>query len=133
MTKKKAPTKKTVKTSDDDVAPPFEHSLAELRMIVSALEQGNLTLSDSLEQYENGVRSLKNCYRALDEAQSKIEILIDLDDDGRLVTAPFDGSATGFNSGRLNDPGNDGSDDGQDDAREDDEENADVDDPNRLF
>ena len=63
-------------------------------MIVGELETGNLTLTESLEKYEQGVANLKSCYAALNEAQRRIELLVDLDDDGNLVTRPFDDTAS---------------------------------------
>ena len=97
MDRKKTPSKKSKKaTAAEKQSPDFEASIDRLRDIVTSMEHGNLTLSGSLEKYEEGVKCLKDCYRALDEAKQRIELLIDLDDDGRLVTTPFDSSATGF-------------------------------------
>ena len=87
MAKKKAK-KKSPKT------PPFEESLESLRQTVSELENGNLTLSESLEKYEQGVASLKQAYDALNTAQQQIEMLVDLDEEGNLVTRPFDNTAS---------------------------------------
>ncbi|MEM7453189.1 MAG: exodeoxyribonuclease VII small subunit [Planctomycetota bacterium] len=93
--KKKHAAKKSPRKEGAD-APDFESSIERLRDVVTAMEQGNLSLSGSLEKYEEGVKCLKDCYRALDEAKRKIELLIDLDEDGRLVTTPFDTAASGF-------------------------------------
>lgn len=73
---------------------PFELSLDKLRDLVGQLETGNLTLSESLDKYEQGVACLKTCYEALNQAQRRIELLVDLDDEGNLVTAPFDDTAS---------------------------------------
>ncbi|MCH2179260.1 MAG: exodeoxyribonuclease VII small subunit [Mariniblastus sp.] len=70
---------------------PFEQSFLELQEIVSQLEQGQLTLGDSLEKYEQGIQHLRNCYSALDQAEQKIELLVDLDDQGRMITHRFAG------------------------------------------
>ena len=88
---KKTPKKKTKKT---DEAPPFEDSLEQLQQTVTQLEEGNLSLSDSLEQYEKGIASLKLAYQALNAAQQRIELLVDLDEEGNLVTRPFDNTAS---------------------------------------
>lgn len=72
-----------------NIAPTFEESLETLRKIVNELEHGNLTLSQSLEKYEQGVRSLKECYDNLQQAQRKIEKLVQIDQNGNLVTEPF--------------------------------------------
>ena len=83
-------------------AVPFESALEQLKEIVSELENGNLTLSDSLEKYEQGVKNLKDCYQALEQAQKKIELLVKLDDNGNLVTRPFDDTATKQPARQLN-------------------------------
>jgi exodeoxyribonuclease VII small subunit len=88
----KSADKKKARVAKDDV--PFEESLAKLRSAVDELENGNLTLSDSLEKYEQGVANLKQCYAALNSAQRQIEMLVDLDEEGNLVTRPFNDAAT---------------------------------------
>ncbi len=85
MAKKKSSSKKT---------PAFEVSLESLNEVVQQLEDGSLSLSDSLDQYEQGVKHLKNCHQALKSAQRRIELLVKLDEDGNLVTSDFDDSAT---------------------------------------
>lgn len=87
--------KKTAKPkSDPKEQPSFEDSLESLHGVVEQLEDGQLSLSDSLAQYEQGVKHLKNCHTALSEAQRKIELLVKVDKDGNLVTQDFDASAT---------------------------------------
>ena len=68
----------------------FEESLQRLEQIVRQLEQGQLGLSESLECYEEGIKHLKGCYRALEAAERKIELLAGVDAEGRPVTKPFD-------------------------------------------
>lgn len=84
--------KKTVAKKEAEV--PFETSLENLRFIVSEMESGQLTLTESLEKYEQGIHNLKQCFAALEKAQRKIELLVNLDDDGNLVTQPFNDEAT---------------------------------------
>ena len=81
-------------TSAKSEMPSFETSLESLQEVVQELEDGQLSLSDSLEQYEQGVKHLKNCHAALKSAERKIELLVKLDKDGNLVTQDFDDSAT---------------------------------------
>lgn len=73
---------------------PFETSLNQLKAIVRELEEGNLSLSDSLEKYESGMKYLKQCHLALEAAEKKIELLVRVDEDGNLITEPFDDSPT---------------------------------------
>ncbi len=84
--------KKTAKNASKDV--PFEASLEQLRTVVGELEAGNLSLGESLEKYESGITSLKACYAALNAVQQRIELLVDLDEEGNLVTASFDNTAS---------------------------------------
>lgn len=88
MAKKKTARKSKSDTSDA----PFEQSFQQLQEIVAQLEQGHLTLGDSLKKYEQGIQHLRNCYSALDQAERKIQLLVDLDDQGRMITRSFTGS-----------------------------------------
>lgn len=74
----------------DEPSPPFEDALAKLERSVSQLEDGKLGLSQSLQCYEEGVKQLKLCYRALEIAERKIELLAGVDAEGRAITEPFD-------------------------------------------
>jgi exodeoxyribonuclease VII small subunit len=68
----------------------FEESLEKLEQVIRQLEDGRLGLSESLAQYEEGVRYLKHCHRALAMAERKIELLTSVDEDGNAKTEPFD-------------------------------------------
>lgn len=76
--------------ASEETPPSFEESLERLEQIVQQLEQGRLGLSDSLERYEEGVRHLKQCYRALETAERKIELLASIDAAGNPVTQAYD-------------------------------------------
>lgn len=75
-------------------APNFETSLAELQRIVTDLEAGTTGLEQSLADFERGVKLLRTCYRILEGAEQKIELLIGLNEQGEPVTEPFDATAT---------------------------------------
>ena len=65
-----------------DTNPPelsFEDSLAELQRIVEELEQGALGLEESMRRFEQGIAFLRGCYKTLEEAKQKIEILTGTD------------------------------------------------------
>ena len=72
-------------------APDFEKSLAELEQIVERLERGELSLDESLQQFERGVQLTKSCQTALKQAEHKVELLLrkTSNSDDR-ATAPFD-------------------------------------------
>lgn len=54
----------------------FEKALAQLEKAVKELENGDLTLEESLECFEQGVRMVKLCRKKLDEAEKKVEVLV---------------------------------------------------------
>ena len=65
------------KAAPQSAAPPdFEHSLAELESIVDKLEQGELSLDESLQQFERGVQLTRVCQAALKQAEHKVELLL---------------------------------------------------------
>ena len=69
--------------------PRFEEALERLETIASSLEDGDLTLEQSLTLFEEGVRLTRLCALRLDEAQKRIELLT-RSEDGTLQTTPFD-------------------------------------------
>jgi len=79
---------------NEETPPTFEESLAQLQQIVNDLEEGSLGLETSLARFEEGIRLLRRCYKFLEAAEQKIEILAGLNDAGEPVTEPFDASAT---------------------------------------
>jgi len=68
----------------------FEVMLAKLEEIVRRMEAGEMTLEESLVAFEEGIKLSRNCSKTLDEAQRKVEIL--LQDGEKLSTAPFVGA-----------------------------------------
>lgn len=54
----------------------FEASLASLEKIVRELERGELPLEKSLELFERGVRLSRECQERLQEAERRIEVLL---------------------------------------------------------
>lgn len=53
----------------------FEKSMAELEEIVMQLEKGELSLEDSLKQFEKGITLARKCQEVLNQAEQKIELL----------------------------------------------------------
>ena len=53
----------------------FESALKKLEAIASKLEEGELSLDESIRQFETGMQLAKFCRERLDEAEQKIEIL----------------------------------------------------------
>jgi exodeoxyribonuclease VII small subunit len=72
-------------------APDFEKSLAELEQLVSTLEQGDLSLEQSLATFESGIKLTRECQIRLSEAEQKVQILIEEQD--QLSAEDFDPDA----------------------------------------
>ncbi|HDZ37870.1 MAG TPA: exodeoxyribonuclease VII small subunit [Marinobacter sp.] len=66
----------------------FEKSLDELETLVRNLEQGELSLEQSLTAFERGVKLTRACQQALKSAEQRVEQLVQ-NDDGTLKTRPF--------------------------------------------
>jgi exodeoxyribonuclease VII small subunit len=54
----------------------FEQAMARLEAIVGELEKGDLPLDESLKIFEEGIRLSKNCLKVLEEAEKKVEVLV---------------------------------------------------------
>ncbi|MCX5679759.1 MAG: exodeoxyribonuclease VII small subunit [Candidatus Omnitrophica bacterium] len=67
----------------------FEDALKKLEKIVGDLENGNISLDEALEKYEEGIRLSKVCAKKLEIAKKKVEILLKAED-GSLELKPFD-------------------------------------------
>jgi len=65
----------------------FEDSLAELEQLVTQLEQGDISLEESLKSFERGVNLTRACQKALQEAEQKVQILIEKN--GTQTLEPF--------------------------------------------
>ena len=67
----------------------FEEALKRLEKIVEELENGSLSLDESLEKYEEGIKLSKMCSKKLEVARKKVEILLK-SEDGSVELKPFD-------------------------------------------
>jgi exodeoxyribonuclease VII small subunit len=70
----------------------FEKSLKELENLVEKMEQGDLSLEDSLSHFERGVQLSRACQQALKAAEQKVAIL--MQKDGQEETSPFNSEST---------------------------------------
>ncbi len=66
----------------------FESDLASLEQLVEQLEKGDLSLEESLESFEQGVKLTRQCQSALKDAEQKVTQL--LEKNGELTQAPFE-------------------------------------------
>ncbi len=56
----------------------FEEALGRLEAIAGALDEGNLSLGESIELFEEGMDLVKRCQEILDAADGRIEQLVEL-------------------------------------------------------
>jgi exodeoxyribonuclease VII small subunit len=68
----------------------FDAVLARLRKVVERLENGNLSLEESLSAYEEGVGLAQKGHTLLDGAEKRVELLIA----GGSQSVPLDEAAT---------------------------------------
>ena len=54
----------------------FEEALASLETLVEAMEDGNLSLEESLKAFEQGIKLTRECQQALDQAEQKVQLLV---------------------------------------------------------
>lgn len=66
--------------------PSFEEALAELESLVERMEDGELSLEESIRTYERGIALGRSALKALDEAEQRVQIL----NDGTDAPQPFE-------------------------------------------
>lgn len=59
----------------------FEENMKKLEKIALELEDGNLSLDDSVAKFEEGMKISKQCSQMLETAEKKITMLIKNEDD----------------------------------------------------
>ena len=94
---------------DETSIKDFESALAELEAIVRTLEQGDLTLEQSLERFERGIKLSRFCHTRLEHAERRVEVLTE---QGELRPAPPDiGGGGEADRGGSPEPGGGAADD----------------------
>lgn len=54
----------------------FEDAMQELEAITAKLEKGDLSLDESVSNFEEGMKLAKKCNNILEEAEKKIKVLV---------------------------------------------------------
>ncbi len=67
----------------------FEDAMNRLEEIVQDLEEGDLSLEDSLKTFEEGMKLIKFSSNKLEEIEKKVTMLVQTDD-GKHKQAPFE-------------------------------------------
>ncbi len=92
--------------------PTFEKNLEQLEATVAALEEGGLTLEDSLKHFEEGIKLARLCEQTLAEAERKIEILTK-NAAGELEAKPFGDEGNNETKEDVSEGGEEGSKPGE--------------------
>jgi len=71
----------------------FESSLQQLEEIVNKMEQGQLSLEQSLDAFEKGVQLTRECQSTLKNAEQRVSTLIKKEDEYALATFQQDPSS----------------------------------------
>lgn len=66
----------------------FESALKALEEIVGKMESGDLSLEESLNSFEQGVKLSRDCQSALEKAEQRVTQLIEKN--GKIETHSFD-------------------------------------------
>ena len=53
----------------------FEQALEQLEKIVAEIEEGKVSLEESIDKYGEGIKLIKQCRTILDSAEKKIQLL----------------------------------------------------------
>lgn len=53
----------------------IEESFASLDAIIEELQNGDQTLEESFQKYEEGMKLIKNCNTAIDKVEKKLEVI----------------------------------------------------------
>ena len=61
---------------DKESLPDLETSLVEINALITQMEQGELSLEQSLERFERGIHLINHCQKVLQDAENKVQILI---------------------------------------------------------
>lgn len=72
-------------TTQELTLPNLENSLDEISKLVEKMEHGELTLEQSLSHFERGIHLVKHCQKILQDAEQKVQILMQHNQQETLV------------------------------------------------
>lgn len=79
----------------------FEHSLKDLEAVVERMEAGELSLEESLKDFERGVALTRNCQKALADAEQKVKLLTSRNGETELQAFASPDDATNENNDEV--------------------------------
>lgn len=65
--------------------PKLEESLNEINKLIDKMEHSELTLEQSLTNFERGITLVKHCQKILAEAEQKVQILVQSNGEQALI------------------------------------------------
>ncbi len=69
-------------------ATQFEDAMSELEQLVEQMEKGDISLEESLQAFERGIKLTRTCQKSLNDAEQKVQIL--MEKNGQQTLEPFD-------------------------------------------
>lgn len=75
--------------SEDAQVFPFEDSLKQLEDLVERLESGEISLEESLQDFERGVALVRTLRERLDQAQQRVDKIVE-QEGGETAAEPMD-------------------------------------------
>lgn len=72
-------------TDNPNKLPNLEESMSEISQLVDKMEHSELTLEQSLNNFERGITLIKHCQKILEEAEQKVQILIQTNNQETLI------------------------------------------------
>lgn len=63
----------------------FEKAMQELEQLVEDMENGDLSLDESLKLFEKGVKLTRQCQQSLQDAEQKVSILLKKNNNSTLT------------------------------------------------
>ena len=67
----------------------FEKKLKRLEDLVLKMEEGKLSLEETVKNFEEGVKLSRQCQKELMEAEQKVKVLMGIDEDDKVLTKDF--------------------------------------------
>lgn len=65
----------------------FEQSLSDLEALVNQMEQGELSLEESLKAFERGIQLTRDCQERLSAAEQQVQTL--MEQQGQITLQPM--------------------------------------------
>jgi len=82
--------------------PNLEESLTEISQLIDNMEHSEQTLEQSLNHFERGITLVKHCQKILEEAEQKVQILIQNNNQEELTAYGEDDMEQGSESNEAN-------------------------------